>query len=351
MVNAHSAQTGALAIAIQTAQGVPATAAMTGLRATQIALAPQQEVAQTPPEIGGTLFLSNSYKRSVSAAGNVSFNVRPQSFGYFLKAFAGVYATAVGPQAGIVSHTFTAAGLGVDLPWVSIVKANYQDSVNGNFAEVYTDCRVESLGLTIPSRGLVTCQAQIVGMTTQGDDSYVFPAVDSSPCFVTSANPSLITGAGAPLATMVTLGGSTFSLLSASFQMQNQYSTDEYAIGSPFLQGITLLQRQLHVSLDVYVKDPTLYRKIYQNGGAQNWSPVIYRDALSVQSVSASEIPTFTNPYSLTVQTPVTDFTLMPISLAGAQLVRATITGVVTINAPATDVPFQVVLNNTVAGY
>lgn len=313
---------------------------------TNISLNLQQNSQTLPAEIGGSYFLRGSYKGSVSGTGDISAVVRPNSLGQLLMALSGVdTVTGVPGQSGAYQHVFTpfAPSAGVDLPWYTL-----QKDVVRFCTEQYLNAKLGSLRLDIPKNGIATCQATWFATTPSIEDTIGAQTFDSTPQFQTAVGSVSFTQEGS---------GSNISANSIKFERisvtnTNNLSQDEFSVGSFYADDVTLLQRTLDVSLDTVVRDTDLYQAVYANGNAvpSSWEPTIYRGSLTVILTSTANVPTTTQPYQLTLYYPGLDFLMMPINLAGADLVRATLSTQVTLGPSGGDT-YQYTLINGVASY
>lgn len=346
---------GGFALGRQSAQDSVASS-VTYMPTTSINLNMNQNAQTLPPEIGGDYFLRSSYKSSVMGSGDVAFVVRPNSFGNILYALAGQdTVTAVSGQSGAYSHSFTpfTPSPGVDLPWFTLIKdvAKINDGgASAGIAEQYLNAKLGSLKFDVPKSSIATSTASWVSttpstITTASLGSEVF---DSTPQFQTCQATVQLEQEG---------GSGNISADSAkterlSMTYNSHLSNDEFSVGSYYLDDVTLLQRTVTCDIDIVVRDTALYRAVYLNGGAgaQAWSPTIYRGNLLVTLTTSTNIPTTTQPYSLTLNFPGLDFMMMPIQLSGANLVRATLSTQVTLGPSGSD-RFSATLINGVASY
>jgi hypothetical protein len=320
--------------------------AFTYMPATNISLNIQQNTQTLPAEIGGSYFLRGSYKGSASGSGDISAVVRPNSFGQLLMALSGVdTVTPVAGQSGAYQHVFTpfAPGSGTDLPWYTL-----QKDVSRLWTEQYLNAKLASLRLDIPKNGIATCQATWFATTPSMKSTIGGQTFDSTPQFQASVGSVTFTPEG---------NGSNISANSTKFERisitnTNNLSQDEFSVGSFYADDVTLLQRTLEVSLDIIVRDSALYEAVYANGNAvpTSWDPTVYRGTLTVTLNGTANVPTTTQPYQMILAFPGLDFLMMPTNLAGADLVRATLSTQVTLGTSGSDT-YQYTLINGVASY
>ena len=318
----------------------------TYIPATSIGLNMNQNAQTLPPEIGGSHFLRGAYKSAVMGSGDVGLIIRPNSVGNLLLAYAGVdNVTPVSGQAGAYSHVFTpfAPAAGVDLPWFTL-----QKDVSKLYAEQYLNGKCRSLRIDIPKGSIATCQSSWLATTPSAISTITSPTLDSTQPFQTTQATVALTQEGSGS----NISANSIVMERFSMTMTNTISEDETSVGSFFLADITLLQRALTVDMDLVIRDSALYQAVYLNGGSipGSWSPTIYRGTLTLVLNSSQLVGTTTQPYQLTLAFPGLDFLMIPISLQGADLVRATLSTQVTLGPSGTDT-FQFTLINGVASY
>ena len=314
--------------------------------ATKFGINVQQNRQTLPPEVGGSYFLRGSYKGSVSGSGDVSAVVRPNTFGNLLMALSGVdTVTGVPGQSGAYQHVFTpfAPAAGVDLPWYTV-----QKDVARLCTEQYLNAKLRSLRIDIPKNGIATCQSSWFATTPSFQTSIGAQTFDSTPQFQSSVGSVSFTQEGSGS----NISANAIKFERASITNTNNLSEDEFSVGSFYADDVTLLQRTLDVSLDYIVRDEALYQAVYSNGGSipTTWQPTIYRGTLTITLTSTANVVSTTQPYQLILSYPGLDFLSMPISLAGADLVRATLTTQVTLGPSGGDT-YQYTLINGVASY
>lgn len=340
----RSALTGGLGIGRQSAKdSAVASGSLMYFPTTSIGLAPQQNAATLPAEIGGSYFLRGSYKASIAGGGDTAFVVRPTSMGNLLYAYAGVdTVTPVVGQSGAYSHALTpfAPAAGVDLPWFTLLK-----NIANLTAEQYMNTKMRSLRIDVPKSAIATAQASWFATTPSSVAVPSSPTFDSTPQFQSSVGSVSFTQEG---------GGGNISANSVkmerfSFTMTNQLSEDEYSVGNLFPDDVTLLQKTLTIDADIIVRDTALYSAVYYNGASlpASMSPILYRGTLLVTLTGNTNVPTTTQPYQLSLYYPGLDFLMMPISLQGADLVRATISTQVTLGPNGSDTFLYTLINGT----
>lgn len=338
---------GSLGIARQSAKDSAVAAALLNyVPMTTVGLAPQQNTATLPPEIGGAYFPRAAYKTAVSGSGDSGGILRPNGFGHFLMAYAGVdTVTPVPSQVGAYQHVFTPfpVGAGNDLPWFTLGK-----NVSYLTFEQYMNAKIRSLRMDIPKSGTATFQSSWFATTPSTIAVPGTPTYDTTPQFQTSVGSVGFTQEG---------GSGNISVYSVKMErfamtFTNQISEDEFSVGSFYPDDITLLQRTINVDMDFIIRDTSLYAATYFNGQAlpSTWQPQLYRGSLTVTLTSTVNVPGTTQPYQLVVNFPGLDFLMMPLPMSGADLIRATLSTQVTLGPNGSDT-FAVTLINGVASY
>lgn len=316
--------------------------------ATSVNVNMNQNSQTLPAEIGGDYFLRGSYKASVSGGGDVAFVARPTSLGHLFLMLCGQGSDAVtNPSTGVYTHTFTPflVGSGQELPWYTAYK-----DVSTLLAEQYLNTKLRSLRLDIPKSSIMTGQASLVATTPSSITSASLgtKTFDSSPQFQTCQATVSLTQEGSG----TNISSNSVRIERASLNYESNITSDEYSVGSYFLDDVTLLQRTVTVDLDFIVRDAALYQAVYLNGASipSSWSPTIYRGSLGLTLSSTSNIPTTSTPYSCTFTFPGLDFLMMPLPMQGSELVRGTLSTQVTLGPSGSD-RFSITLTNGTASY
>jgi hypothetical protein len=290
--------------------------------------------------------LRGSYKASLSGSGDTAMVVRPNGIGNLIYAYAGVdTVTGVTGQSGAYSHAVTpfAPAAGVDLPWWTLLK-----NVANLTAEQYLNAKMRSLRLDVPKSAIATAQASWFATTPSYIAIPSTPTFDSTPQFQTSVGSVQLTQEGGN----TNISANSVKMERFSFTMNNQLSEDEFSVGNLYPDDVTLLQKTLTIDADIIVRDTALYAAVYANGSSLPavMSPTLYRGTLLVTLTSGMVIPATTQPYQLSLYYPGLDFLMMPISLQGADLVRATLSTQLTLGPSGADT-FLYTLINGVASY
>jgi hypothetical protein len=136
--------------------------------------------------------------------------------------------------------------------------------------------------------------------------------------------------------------------------LSNELQPDGRVIGSLYQPDFTMTDLVCNIVLDVVIEDATLYRQIYYNAALTgDMSAVVATGRFSLKASSASVISGKAAYYSLTISdegtSDNTEFTLLPIELAGNSIIKAQMTAQIKLDA--SNKTFQVVLVNATSGY
>jgi len=300
-----------------------------------------QDAAAYPFEVGGDYWQRESYKRSVIGDGGWTAMTRPETVGYLLKAWFGSASSGANGD-GSYTHIFVSHPQG-SIPWVTLVK-----NVSGLFAERHMDARCASIRFTVPTANLMSHTARFIAAKPEE----VLPA-DYAMAFEDNQAFQTCTG-------QVTLDGSTTSndakATNVTVDLVNGLTNDEFSIGSYFLDDITLLSKSARVSYDLILRDRALWAKVFRNNAAQPstgqtgaFDPLVFQGSLKVRAVTGADLPGTARKGSLELEFAKLDFLALPVALTGADLVRVTLAGQVTL-VSGTE-PVKATLVNKVASY
>ncbi len=336
---------GAVGMARQSAINVVAPT-ISYLPVTSSSLNLNQNVVTLPPEVGGSYFLRGSFKASEVGSGDISMVARPNGIGQLFMAYSGVdTVTPVSGQSGAYSHVFTpfAPASGVDLPWFTLI----EDKVK-LFAIQFLNSKISSLRIDVPKSSMVTATSSWIATTPSYISSVGAVSVENTPQFQTALGTVALTQEGSGS----NISANSIKMERFSITMSNNITSDEYSVGSFTLDNVTLLQKTVSIDMDVIIRDTALYQAVYLNGGSipGAWSSSIYRGALTLTLNSNTNIGSTTQPYQMVLAFPGIDFMMMPISLSGADLVRATLSTQVTLGPSGADT-YTVTLVNGIASY
>lgn len=324
------------------------------LPATQVNFQPNQIVQSIPMEVGGDLWARGSYKGGVSGQGQVMFIPRgglglAELFYAFTGSvpitgtdaqFTGKTATKVigsgtnATPAGTIRYRFLPqSGTSAQLPWYTLIR-----NVGGKFVEEFGDARLGNFAFDMAASNLLTVDASFVSKdcgtipvgfggsagARVGDqkagNGIPFQAVDA----VVKLDTNTGTAPG-PVAQKQSLNPTRLNIAFA-----NELSSNEFVVGSYYLQDITNLSRTANITYSCYLNDPDLYARTYSYGKdianvEAAWSPRIWKGALEL-TMTGGQIGSTSSNYMIKVTVPEMDYMATPISLAGNNLVEYQLT-------------------------
>lgn len=353
--------TGGTSPAVVVTTPTPGESVWTWLPALNVNFQPNQIVNSIPPEVGGSLWTRGSYKGGVSGAGQVTFVPRGGlGMAELFRGFCGDMAKVTGNgtngaganlQVGAFEYTYTPADAAAELPWYTIVR-----NVGGKIIEQYGDARIGSFGFDLAATGIlqvdasfVSRQCAIIPLGTAGGDTDVqdqtapnglpFQAVDA----VVKLDSNV---GGAPGALAVT----PYKPTRLNIGFMNQLSTNEYVVGSNFLQDVTNQARTAQISYSVYLTDAELYSRVYAHGDASAdgsvgaaWNSQIWKGALELVLIGGFVSGSSGNRFTITVSIPEMDYQAFPVSLSGNNLVEVQLTANVVLSLTPGVQPFTIV--------
>ena len=346
-----SAQKGAFGLTYQTGgKGVPVTEADLNrfifMRVLSVPQFPNRPTTRLPVEIAGSRGSAGSIVNGVDVGGRVSTLVRPTSIGDILHGFCGTISTAsASPEAGVFTHTFvpseTKGWLSVIRRVETIIAERFEDVLPGSLEFTFTPGQPLSCNIDFAGRKAFQINPALIP-----DNLLVWDANDPLTCVSNSAQIQTSFDSD-PLTDVVCQG--------ARVTLSNELQPDGRVIGSLYQPDFTMTDLVANVVLDVVIQDATLYRKIYYATSAATgeMSPIVAVGKFMLKSVSPAVIPGKTAYYSLIIQSHSgsinTEFTLLPIELAGNSIIKAQLTAQIKLDA--SNNTFDIILVNTTGGY
>ncbi len=284
-----------------------------------------------PPEVGGTLFVSTTFKNGAFVGGQMNLYQRMQkSIGHLLFAAAGAKAATAGTGTAATRNRFYPNPADESfLQWLALRKYIPATVAASGLTEYFYDCRVATLALNIPAMGASSMQVGILGRKPKSadnestlGDAYEDGTGIGLSCRGSVSLPGFVTAIG---------GGWNGKFTSAQVLLANNISTpqSEMVIGDFHPDDFTTLSRAATVQLIYKWEDPKLYKELFNDGTAGDWSPVIGTSAVRIKTASANNIPTKSVPYSIEFGADNVDWTMSTPVLAGANLLQTQLTGVV----------------------
>lgn len=330
-----SAQAGTFSFGPQSAKGATPTNWYRH-RALMVPFGVNDQTRLGDPEVGGIATPTFPYKSGYSASGQVVIQPRLEStIGWLLYALFGSVASAeTSVGSGMYDHVFKLNPTdSTYVPWMGFRKhiPRMENSPTTDLGEVFKDGKILSSMLQLPNDGPINMSMDALACDFN---------LDEDPTAWTYAN-SFEDWQSVPVGCVtdgyIKLDGAELPVVAASFGFQNQ-PLDlrmERTYGSPVLDGITIVQRQMIFDLTVKWNNPDLYRAVLTGSSSgTGWTPAPKVGAFEVLTASSKNMPTETEPYSLKMAAPEAMLALNgPISLAGGQAVLMRFTGVALANA------------------
>lgn len=233
------AQTGYLALAVQTTKGTAATVdGSKALKLTSFNLSGNSELLDTEAEIGGSRDKDASavVMGGFSVAGELEGLFRPKVIGdLFLAAGFAASAPVQDATTGAYTHTFTPT----NTPKYLTIMTRWGTSVVRRFS----DCLVDEISFSLDANGKTTWTASIIGRREEYGVAGITPTFETSP----------VADYAGSAVTIDTLG--TYRWESIELAIANNLSDDEYVIGSRQLEDVTPGERAVTMSGTVKVGD------------------------------------------------------------------------------------------------
>lgn len=174
---------------------------------------------------------------------------------------------SVGYDGGYYTHTFKLATDQFSAPYYTVRYAP------GNlWGEQFQDCRVNMFSLEFGGANFVRGAGSFMGgLPTQVSTAAwnALAKVDGGPPFL------------APYGRIEVPDGTLMDVLSGSFSAVSAIPLDEqYIVGRFTPQGLDIVSRAFMLTLNVKIKDATLYKKMqYDPAGGLNWTASIFKEA------------------------------------------------------------------------
>jgi len=330
------AQTGVFSFGPQVAKGTAATNYYQH-RASDIDLGTISDDRLGPPEVGGINTPTIPYRAGVMAAGGATINPRLEStLGWLFYGALGAVATTADKDVlgttvtGMYNHEFTFATDAGYLPWMTFRKWIPGKTSGDELGEIFRDCKLTGLTVALPNEGLINARVDALG-TAEGDN------FDPGATW-TYANTTMEDYPSIPIG--CTVGGylkipgysaSALPVTAATITLQNAPldPRQERNYGSPYLDDVTIVSRQLTIDMVVKWQNPELYESIYTGAtNATAWTPSPFVEDLDVYALSPQNAPLLTSPYGLRIRADkVVWSSPQPIRLAGGQAISIRLTG------------------------
>lgn len=287
-------------------------------------------------EVGGIPVPTFPYKTGYMVGGGAMLQPRLEdTFGWLLYGGLGKLTSSTGVvgQTGAYDHLFEMTADGVTVPWMGARK--YIPPKDGDLCtdlgEVYTNLKVLGLAFQMASSEPLTSRVDFLGIDFSLDDSpdgwsygNTFEDWDSIPVACQTDG-------------YIDVDGDELPVMQATVAWQNNPlpPDQEKVIGSPMLDDVTIISRQLSFDLMVKYESPALYRRVLTgNPLGTTWSGTPFTVPVEVNMVSSVNMPSLTAPYALKVYAPEVNLQLAgALPLAAEQAVMLRFQGVALANA------------------
>lgn len=299
---ALTAAAGILGFGPQTAKETTATTFYRH-RAIDIDLGVNDDNRMGQLEIGGTPVPTFPYKAGYVVGGGFTIQPRLEStLGWLLYGAMGKCTSTESPGAsGMYNHVFEMDTDASMVRWMSFRKVIPQKDgdTTTDLGETYTDCKVTGLQMQLPTDQPITSRVDVMGRTF---------ALDYDPTAFTWAN-TYESWESIPVACStggwIKIGGVAYPIVNASYAWQNQNLDvrQEKIFGSPALEDVTIVTRQLSFDITVKYNTPALYAQTLTGSpSGTEWTPQPFVASFEAKTVSSKNMPTETEPYSLICQ-------------------------------------------------
>jgi hypothetical protein len=335
---AITAQAGVFSFGPQVAKGTLATSFYQH-RGSDIDLATISDDRLGPPEVGGIPTPTIPYRAGVMANGGALINPRLENtLGWLLYGALGAVNTIEDKDVlgntvtDMYDHQFTFATDAGYVPWMSFRKYIPGTTAANSLGETFKDCKIVALTLALPNDGLINARVDALGIT--GGTSF-----ESNPTWNTEyENTEFEDYDSIPIGSVV--GGflkvpgfsaTALPITQATITLQNAPLDirQEKVYGSPYLEDVTIIGRQMTIDMVCKWKDPQLYRAILtgSTNGTQ-WTATPFVEDLDVVAMSSVVAPSLAVPYGLRVTADAVMYQVQGgIRLAGGQSVMLRVTG------------------------
>ncbi len=274
------------------------------------ALATSRELLVPDPEIGGGRDIRQAYLGAVSWAGDYELYVRPDGIATLLYGTLGA-AEAPVTATGVTTHTITSSDA-AQLPFYSI----HEEIGAGLELFNYTDCVMNTLHLESDANGYLMGTVGIIGARGVAAATAIpTPTWDEGPMFV-----------GTNI--LVTYGGVTLPAKSFSLDINNNFSDDDFRLGSFFLGDLTPQGREVTASFNIRETSSALWRQATLGAAAATTvQGTTVVDDLVIHAETYETIGATATRYSLDITIP--NYVLKPysFSVSGADVIESDIEG------------------------
>jgi len=295
------------------------------------ALAPSRTLMIPDPEIGGGRDIADAYLGGVSWSGDYNFYARLESLAVLLKGALGIVDSQVDmPVAGANTHTFTPSDA-AQLPFFSLEEAI------GSGLEVYhyTDVVMNTLHLEAEASGYLQGTVGLIAKNqVAGQVRTASPQWDDGPMLVGTNITLTYNG--------VNVGAKKFS-----FDLNNNFASDDYRLGSFFIGDLTPTGREVMAGFTIREQDSAMWRQAVYGVSSATSPGGLTTKAPLVITMNTYEMVTGTTTGSLKIELP--EFTINPYAYgaSGSTIIDSDLTGQALRPDPATPIATVTVVSGS----
>lgn len=338
---AITSQAGVFSFGPQVAKGTIATDFYKH-RGSDIDLATVSDDRLGPPEVGGIPTPTIPYRAGVMATGGALINPRLEStLGWLLYGALGAVTTTQNQDVlgatvtGMYAHHFKFSTVDAGyIPFMSFRKYIPGGATAANsLGETFQDCKIVALTLALPNDGLITARVDALGITggTQFENDPTWNTTYENTDYEDYESLPIGSVEGGFMKISDLYGGAELPAVQATVTLQNAPLDirQEKVFGSPFLEDVTIVSRQLTVDMVLKWHDPQLYRAILTGTTTgTNWTPAPFVSDLDIYAASSLLCGTTTKPYGIRIKSSDVMYQVQGgIRLASGQAVMMRVTG------------------------
>ena len=288
------------------------------------------------PEVGGVSTPTIPYRAGVMATGGATINPRLEdTFGWLLHGLSGAWSVTADEdvfgttETGFQHHEFTFASDEGYVPYMTFRKEIPAVASTEYLGEIYGDCKILNAAFALPNDNLISARVDVLGRAAD-------TLFDDNPSF-SYDNTQMESYVSVPIG--CTVGGylkvpsfsaNALPVTQATIVFQNQPLDvrQEKNFGSPYLDEVTIVGRQMMVDMILKWKDPQLYLDILTGSTTGTvWNSSPYVNDLDIYALSPDPI-VGTTPYQIRFQAPELMYQIVGgIELAGNQAVMMRVRG------------------------
>lgn len=325
-------------------------------KATTVDLGVLDDIRVGPLEIGSGPFPTFPYKAGYVIGGGVELQPRLEdSIGWLLFATLGAHSVGAATD-GVYPHTFKPDTDQSNVRWLSLRKYFPQKESDPatDLGMLFTDCKPTNLTLTLPNDAPITARwdfmgreytmvPDITGWTWQNS---AYEDWGSIPLGCETGGSIEFTGGD--------LSGESLPIVNArvSFGNQNLDIRQEKVYGSPSLEDITIIQRQMTFDCQVKWNNPDVFRNILTGSSTGvNWTSQALTGQVDIKTVATALAgSSLSQKFELDINAAELMWQLNgPITLAAGEAIMIPLTG--TALEPASGDYATFMLYNEVADY